>query len=43
MYNINKLMNEVSFRKKKGNTNYNSFTVNFPRDEFLVDIAEMRF
>ena len=37
----NKCMNRVSFRNKKGYTNYNSFIVNFPRDELLVDIADM--
>ena len=39
---VNKCMNTVSFRNKKGYSNYNSFIANFPKDEFLVDIAEMR-
>ena len=43
MDDINKFMNKVSFRNKKGCDNYKSFTVNFPRDEFIVDIAEMRY
>jgi hypothetical protein len=33
----------VSFRNKKGHSNYNPFTVNFLGDEFMVDIAEMGF
>ena len=40
---INKFMNKVSLRNKKGYTTYNSFIVNFPRDEFIVDIAELGF
>ena len=36
---INKFMDKVSFRSKKGYTIYKSFIVNFPRDEFMVDIA----
>ena len=36
-------MNRVSFRNKERYSNYNSFIVNFPRDEFLVDIAEMGY
>ena len=36
-------MNEVSFRYRKGYGNYNSFIVNFPRDEYMMDIAEMRY
>ena len=43
MDDIKKFVNKVSFRNKKGYTNYNSLIVNFPRDEFLVDIAEIRF
>ena len=42
MNDKNKFMNKVSFRYKKGYGNYNSYIVNFPRDEFMVDIAEMR-
>ena len=36
-------MNKVSFRHKKGYSTYNSFIVNLPRDEHMVDIAEMRY
>ena len=36
-------MNKVTFRNKQGYSNYNSFTVNFPRGEFIVDIAEMGY
>ena len=43
MDDINKFMNKVPTRNKKGYTNFNSFIVNFPRDEFMVDIAEMGF
>ena len=43
MDDINKFINEVSFRNKKGYSNYNAFIVNFPREEFMVDIAEMRY
>ena len=43
MDDINKFMNKVSFRNKKGYNNYNPFIVNFPRDEFIVDIAELGF
>ena len=43
MDDINRFMNKVSFRNKKGYSNYNSFIVNFPRDEFMVGIAEMVF
>ena len=43
MDDINKFMNKVSFRNKNGYSNYNSFIVNFPRDEYLVDIAEMGY
>ena len=43
MGEINKLMNRVSFRSKKGYSDYNSFIANFPRDEYTVDIAEMRY
>jgi hypothetical protein len=35
-------MNKVSFNGKKRYTNYKSLIVNFPRDEFMVDVAEMR-
>ena len=41
MDDINKFMNKVTFRNKEGYRNYNSFTVNFPWDEYMVDIAEM--
>ena len=37
MDDMNKYMSDVSFRNKKGYSNYNSFIVNFPRDEFMVD------
>ena len=43
MDDINKFMNKVSFRNKKGYTNYNSFIVNYPRDEFMIDLIEMGF
>ena len=43
MDDITKLMNRVSFRNKPGYSNYNSFIVNCPREEFMVDIAEMRY
>ena len=43
MDDINKFMNKVSFRNKKGYSNYTSFIVNFPRDEYLVDIADMGY
>ena len=43
MDDINKFMNKVSFRNKKGYTNYNSFVVNYPRDEFMVDLIELGF
>ena len=43
MDDINTCMNKVTFRNKKGYSNYNSFIVNFPRDEFLVDVAEFFF
>ena len=36
-------MNKVLFRNKKGFINYNSFLVNFPRDEYMVHIAEMKY
>ena len=39
----NKFMNKISFRNKKGGSNYNSFIVNFPRGESMVDIAEVRY
>ena len=39
MNDINKFMNEVSYRNKKGYSNYNSFIVNFP----MVDIAELGY
>ena len=32
MDDINKFMNKVSLRNKKGYSNYNAFIVNFPRD-----------
>ena len=41
MDDINNFMNKLTFRNKKGYSNYNSFIVNFPRDEYMVDIAEM--
>ena len=28
---------------KQASSNYNSFVVNFPRDEYMVDIAEMGY
>ena len=40
---INKFMKQVSSRNKKGYSNYNSFIFKFPRDEFMVDITEMRY
>ena len=40
---INKFMNKVSFRNKKEYTNYNSFVVNYPRDEFMIDLIELGF
>ena len=43
MDDVRKFMNRVSVRNKKGYSNYNSFIVNFPKDEFMVDIAEMGF
>ena len=43
MDDINKFMDNVSFRNKKGYSNYNSFIVNFPRDEFMVDLIELGF
>ena len=43
MDDINKSMNRVSFRNTKGYSNFNSFIVNFPRNEFMVDIAEMGY
>ena len=43
MDDINKFMNKVSFRNQKGYRNYDSFIVNFPKDEFMVDIAEMGY
>ena len=43
MDDINKFMNKVSLRNKKGYRNYNSYVVNFPRDEFMMDIAELGF
>ena len=43
MDDTNKFMNEVAFRNKKGYSNYKSFIVTFPRGEFMVDIAEMRY
>ena len=43
MDDINEFMNRVSFRNKRGYSNYNSFSVNSPRDEFMVDIVEMVF
>ena len=43
MDDIHKFMNKVSFRNKKGYSNYKPFIVNFPRDEFIVDIVEMRY
>ena len=43
MDDINKFMNKVSFRNKKGYTNYNSCVVNYPRDEFMVDLMELGF
>ena len=36
-------MNRVACRHKNGYSNYNPFIVNFPRDEFMVDIAEMDY
>ena len=43
MDDTNKFRNKVSFRNKKGYSNYNSCIVNFPMDECMVDIAEMGF
>ena len=43
MDDINKFMDNVSFRNKKRYSNYNSFIVNFPRDEFMVDLIELGF
>ena len=43
MDDINKFMNKVSFRNKKGYTNYNSCVVNYPRDEFMVYLIELGF
>jgi len=40
---INRFMSKVSFKNKKGYSNYNSFIVKLPRDELIVDIAEMSF
>ena len=43
MDDINRFMNKFSFRNKKGYSNYKSFIVNFPRHEFMVDKADMRY
>ena len=43
MDDIKKSMNKVTFRNKKGYSNYNAFTVNFFRDDSIVDIAEIGF
>ena len=43
MDDINRFMNQVSFGSKKRYTNYNESIVNSPRDEFMVDIAELRY
>ena len=43
MDDIYRFMNKVSFGNRKGYSNYNSFIVNFPRDEVMVDKAEMGF
>ena len=40
---INTFMNQVALNDEKGYSNYNSFVVNFLRDEFMVAIAEMRY
>ena len=40
---INKFMNKVSFRNKKGYTSHNLFVVHYPRDEFMVDLIELWF
>ena len=43
MDDTHKFMNKISFRNKNGYSNYNSFIVTFPRDEFMVDIAEIGY
>ena len=43
MDHINEFMNKVSFRTKKGYTNYNYFIVKSPKDEYMVDLIELGF
>ena len=43
MDDINKFVNKVTFWNKQGYNNCNSCIVNFPRDEFMVDIADMGY
>ena len=43
MDDINRFINQVTFRNKKGYSDYISFVVDFPRGEFMVDIADMSY